>query len=186
MAQTRVFFALPLPQSAALALDHWRRQLPLASGRWVPVANFHLTLAFLGEIGDDALDALLDDEQLANQRNALPPFTLEFGELGYFAKPKVLFAAPLTVPDALTALARHCQQLQGRYGSAKKEHRYQPHITLARDVEPPVPPAAAPLALTLDCQHYCLMASHNSKDGVRYQTLASWPLRRPLRPQPRD
>ncbi|HEX4911768.1 MAG TPA: RNA 2',3'-cyclic phosphodiesterase [Permianibacter sp.] len=186
MAQTRVFFALPVPQTAALALDRWRRQLPLVSGRWVPVANFHLTLAFLGELADDLLDALLDDEQLANPRTPLPPFTLEFGELGYFTKPKVLFVAPREQPDALLALARHCQQLQGRYGSAKKEHRYQPHITLARDVEPPVPPAAAPLALTLGCQHYCLMASHNSKDGVRYQTLARWPLRRPLRPQPRD
>lgn len=180
MAATRTFFALPVAHEAAVALDRWRGGLPLLTGRRVPMANFHLTLAFLGAVDDSALDALLDSNM-----SGLAPFTLTFGELGYFAKAKVLFVAPTSVPEELLTLARHCQQLQGRFGSAKKEPRYQPHITLAREVEPPVPPAVSALDLTLECRECCLMASHNSKDGVRYQTLASWPLRRPLRPQPR-
>ncbi len=179
MTSHRLFFALPIPRDAALALDHWRRPLPLQSGRWVPLANLHLTLAFLGAVDDNALDALLDSDM-----TGLRPFTLPFGELGYFAKPKVLFAAPTSIPDALLTLAEHCQRLQGRYGNARKEPRYQPHITLARDVEPPVPPAAMPLAIQFDCRQFALMASHNSKDGVRYQELASWPLQKALRPQP--
>lgn len=181
MAMTRLFFALPLTPAAAQQLDRWRRPLPLHAGRWVPMVNLHLTLAFLGSVDDNALDALLDSDM-----NGLQPFTLAFGELGYFTKAKVLFVAPWSVPPELVALASHCQQLQGRFGNSKKEHRYQPHITLARDVEPPVPPAAMPLALELDCREFCLMASLNGKEGVRYQTLASWPLRRPLRPQPRS
>lgn len=178
--QHRLFFALNLPRTAAQALEQWRRPLPLVSGRWVPMANLHLTLAFLGEVDDAALDALLDSDM-----KGLRPFTLSFGELGYFSKPKVLFVAPTSVPDELTQLAEHCQRLQGRYGNAKKEQRYQPHITLARDVEPPVPPAAMPLAIQFDCRNVALMASHNSRDGVSYQEVASWPLQRSIRPQPR-
>ncbi len=161
-------------------LDAWRSPLPLLAGRWVPLANLHLTFAFLGSVDDNALEALLDSDM-----TGLRPFSLTFGELGYFSKPKVLFIAPHSVPDELLTLANHCQRLQGRYGNAKKEPRYQPHITLARDVEAPVPPAAMPLDLNIDCRRFCLMASHNGKDGVRYQELASWPLQRSLRPQPR-
>lgn len=179
MAAHRLFFALPLPRLASETLERWRRPLPLSAGRWVPMANLHLTLAFLGSVDDHALDALLDSDM-----TGLRPFELTFGELGYFAKAKVLFVAPLTTPPELLQLAEHCQRLQGRWGNSKKETRYQPHITLARDVEPPVPPAAMPLALSFACDHVGLFASHNSKDGVRYQELASWPLRKPLRPQP--
>lgn len=178
MTTHRLFFALPVPPNAALALDHWRRPLPLQSGRWVPLANLHLTLAFLGSVDDSALDALLDSDM-----SGLRPFRLSFGELGYFAKAKVLFAAPLAIPAELLALAEHCQRLQGRHGNSKKDPRYQPHITLARDVEPPVPAAATPLAIQFDCRQFQLMASHEGKEGVRYQEVASWPLQRPLRPQ---
>jgi len=176
----RLFFALSLPRTAAETIERWRRPLQLADGRWLPLANLHLTLAFLGEVNDAALEALLDSDM-----TGLRPFTLQFGELGYFSKAKILFVAPTTVPDELHRLAEHCQHLQGRYGNAKKEHRYQPHITLARDVEPPVPAAIAALTLQFDCRYVALMSSQNNRDGVTYQEVAQWPLQRSLRPQPK-
>lgn len=177
--QHRVFFALPIDSATSAKLDVWRRVMPI-TGRMVPTANFHLTLAFIGEVDGSRLDALMD-----SRFDGYPPFLLEFGELAYFARAKVLSIAPCAVPEALSRLAARCQQLAQHWGNARKEHNYQPHITLARDVEPPVPPASDQMNLSLRCSMVQLLESRPAKQGVYYEVLAEWPLQRPLRPQPR-
>ncbi len=176
----RVFFALSLPRALGEALDRWRAPLPLQSGRWVPMANFHLTLAFLGEVDARQLDQLLDADM-----GRIPPFNLQLGTLGYFAKPKVLFVTPHATPAELTDLVAHCQSLQRRVRAGRVESSFVPHVTLAREVEPPVPPAVMPLDLDWRCTQVELLRSVAQRDGVRYDALAQWPLYRPLRPQPR-
>jgi 2'-5' RNA ligase len=172
----RVFFALPVEGGLGRAISEWRRGWPI-DGRWVPERNFHLTLAFLGEVPAERLDPLLD-----SRFDGLRPFALRFGEPGYFAKPKVLFLAPFEAPEALLQLASHCQRLQQRFGNAKKEDRFQAHITLARHVQPPIPPAVRPLQIDARFARVCLYESRSGKAGVEYTPLAEWPLRNPLRP----
>ncbi len=50
----RLFFALPCPADQAQAIGRWRDEQGL-DGRAVPLANLHLTLAFLGAQPADAL-----------------------------------------------------------------------------------------------------------------------------------
>ena len=176
----RAFFALTIPREVAEALDGWRSPLPLLSGRWVPMANFHMTLAFLGEVDARTLDQLLDSDM-----GRIPPFSLQLGELGYFAKPKILFVAPLETPPALLDLVNHCQGLQRQARAGRVDSKFVPHVTLARDVEPPVPPAALPLSVSWRCSHVELLISSRQRDGVRYDAVGQWPLYRSLRPQPR-
>ena len=175
----RVFFALPVDAELAHALEQWRAPW-LLCGRWIPSKNFHLTLSFLGAVDDTALDALMDVSF-----EGLRPFSLNFGQLGYFAKAQILFVEPLACPNELTLLAKTCQRWQQRWGSAKKENRYVPHISLAREVTEPVPVAETAVNLSTRMNRVQLLESTPTKTDVHYQVLQEWPLRPPLRPQPR-
>lgn len=46
----RLFFALPVSDVQRRALAQWRHGLGLRSGKPVPVANFHVTLLFVGDV----------------------------------------------------------------------------------------------------------------------------------------
>ena len=46
----RLFFGFDLPLDSKTRIAAWRDRFVRADGRSVPAANFHITLAFLGEI----------------------------------------------------------------------------------------------------------------------------------------
>ncbi|MBE0504193.1 MAG: hypothetical protein IBX46_08710 [Desulfuromonadales bacterium] len=52
----RLFIAIELPVELKTALVKLRRDLPGA--RWVPAAQIHLTLAFLGEVEEKKIEPL--------------------------------------------------------------------------------------------------------------------------------
>ena len=54
----RVFFALELDPHTALRISNWRERQLTSIGKPVPVANFHLTLAFLGSLNEPAIERL--------------------------------------------------------------------------------------------------------------------------------
>jgi 2'-5' RNA ligase len=52
----RAFLALPLPDHATALLERLQQEIPV--GRLVPPENLHLTLVFLGERSEAALEEL--------------------------------------------------------------------------------------------------------------------------------
>jgi 2'-5' RNA ligase len=174
----RVFFALTFTPDICQQLDRWRRHIPLSGGRWIAMANFHLTLSFLGDVDDRLLEQLLQ-----HPFATLPPFDLPFGQLGYFSKAQVLFVHPNETPDTLLQLQKSCEQLKASLRLGKPEAHYTAHISLARDAIAPIPAATQLLNFSSRHHAFCLMQSQPGSDGVHYRVLQSWPLRRPLRPQ---
>lgn len=175
----RVFFALTFTPSFCQQIEAWRRHIPLQQGRWLPLHTLHLTLSFIGEVDDRNLEQLLSHEFTRH-----PPFELHFGQLGYFSKAQVLFVHPEQTPATLLQLQQECAQLKNRLRLGKNESHYNPHISLARDALPPIPAASQVLNVSSRHQEFCLMQSLPSRDGMHYRALRSWPLQRPLRPQP--
>ena len=53
----RVFFGLELDASTTLAIADWRDRQLACAGRPVPPANFHITLAFIGELPESRTGA---------------------------------------------------------------------------------------------------------------------------------
>ena len=101
--------------------------------RWTPPAQWHLTLAFLGEIDGDALDeGVLPNltERLARAARRHPPLELALGGSGRFGD-RVLWTRvdPANGPRALAAsvgaAARRC-------GIPVDDRPHRPHLTLAR------------------------------------------------------
>ncbi|RLQ21986.1 RNA 2',3'-cyclic phosphodiesterase [Seongchinamella sediminis] len=170
----RLFFALELPGELAIQIADWRqRQLP-ALGRPVPPANFHITLAFLGELGEKQLEqlCLATDELVAQGRFEAGEIILD--QVGYWPKPGIYWLGPKHWPDSLGQLADTLARRGNALGAKRKRGQFRPHLTLFRGCQAP-PPAAAELGdFPLPYHGFTLLESRAGRNGVRYSPVARW------------
>lgn len=124
---TRAFVALPLPERLRDGLAALSAALP--SGRVVDAENLHLTLLFLGDQDDAALEELHD----ALSAITAPAFPLKLAGLGTFggARPRVLWIGVKPEP-ALTVLQKRVAGAARKAGIDLPHRRFTPHVTLAR------------------------------------------------------
>lgn len=163
----RLFFALPCPPALAQQIGHWRDSQGIA-GATVPLANLHMTLAFLGSqpiAQVEALCALAASIQV-------PRFTLQLDQSTLIGGGYACLE-PSTTPDALLQLVDTLNEGLRARGIEPDPQPFRPHVTLLRNAC--WRPTQAPV-LTWPVRAFGLYASHSEAAGVRYQALASWPL----------
>lgn len=138
-ASERLFLAVALDDEArhrlAASLDGFLagRTLP---GRIVPIANWHITLRFLGESSE--LDRELVLGRLSEQLDE-EPFSLTLGRLGTFPRPHRASVVWVGVEDATGAMARLaavCEDVAQSVGFSPEERPFRPHLTISR-LRPP-------------------------------------------------
>jgi len=84
----RLFIGLPIPRPLAEALArHARATTNVANARWTPPENIHLTLVFLGEVGEERVPALLQ----ALMEVEATPLRIRLTRLDTFPRAGVLF-----------------------------------------------------------------------------------------------
>ena len=136
----RVFLAVPGDAdwcASALAFGaRWRATLPPAS--WTKPESWHLTLRFLGEIGEEAAVRFGDAFGAGAEAPdvALPPGgPVVFPPHG---RPRVVGVgfAPGAGLEALAGVARAAERAARSIGCAPEERPWRPHVTLARLREP--------------------------------------------------
>ncbi len=132
---TRTFLALPLPGAVRSKLDALQRSLApeIAGARWVGRDEYHLTLAFLGDVADTDLNAVC--LAVAESAREIPRFDLEVRGLGTFpdsSRPRVLWAGIVGDLDALATTRQSVFDAAIRAGYRPADERFHPHITLAR------------------------------------------------------
>jgi RNA 2',3'-cyclic 3'-phosphodiesterase len=152
--------------------------------RWTGVPAWHLTLAFLGEVGEETAAALAPRLGRAAWRH--PSLSLSFAGAGAFpaaGRARVLWTGVHGDRPALTALARSVAAGARRAGAPPPDEgrRFRPHVTLARCPEP-----ANLRALVAALDPYAgvpwmapeihLIRSYTGPEQ-RYETVGSWPLR---------
>ena len=178
----RVFTAIGLPDAAADDLEQLQYDLP--AGRAVPRENLHLTLSFLGDQDDTALEAAHD--ALSNIR--LPAFDVQMAGLDFLGgnKPSLICANLLPNPG-LTDLAAKVRSTLHGAGLMFERKKFRPHVTLAR-LPKRVDPGDqvrlqhyitrhagfAPLSFAAD--HFALFRSDLHHSGAIYTELATYPL----------
>lgn len=176
----RAFLALPLPESvvAHLALLQTRLRLP----RPIPPENFHITLVFLGEQREDALEEL----HLAVEAMTLPGFRLRLDGLRVFGgnNPRNLHAAIAPEP-ALERLQGRLRRAARMVGMTLESRRFVPHVTLARfrpgevgavHLAQAMQTVGALDATPFAMDRFALYRSHLRADGAQYDMLAEYPL----------
>jgi len=100
--------------------------------RWVPAANIHLTLRFLGPVRPEAVEAI--QARLADGLRGARPFDLDVRGLGAFpgpVGPRVLWVGVREQP-ALRAVQREVEAWMQELGFARDERPYRPHATIGR------------------------------------------------------
>lgn len=172
----RLFFGLELEQDTALQISDWRDRQFSGIGRPVPPANFHITLAFIGELGAHRLERLYQAVDRLLVDRPLPGGTLTLDHTGYWQKPGIYWLGPRSWPEQLGTLANRLQGVTSAVGAKRDKRRYQPHITLFRRCEDAPPAPAEPPSMALEYSDFALFESRNGKQGVSYHPLQYWQL----------
>jgi 2'-5' RNA ligase len=183
----RLFFAIPVSRTirdlVSESLDNSGLGDP--PWRWIPPANYHLTLKFLGETDEKLIP---DVERAARSTTGMiEPFTILFGPFGGFPslrRPRVLFYGIERGMSELKGLAGKLEGNLEHLGFEKERRPFKAHLTLAR-IKRPVPAhirerlgsvPALPSDARQVVDRFVLMRSHLGKRGAMYEELSSYPL----------
>jgi 2'-5' RNA ligase len=168
----RTFFAVTPDAETSIAIHQWVQLCWPALAKPVPVQNYHITLAFLGDTSTDQMQLIEE----ALEGFTVPSFDLHLTDTGYWSEPAVLWLGPAAAPDALQQLADKCKRVANRAGIRVSQRRYQPHLTLARKATtPPSMPLLEP-DFSFRVDSFQLVRSLRDRSGVRYNDLLSWQL----------
>lgn len=167
----RLFFAAfpdgetrRLIASAAAALE-------LGDGaRRVPCENYHLTLAFVGEV---------TNAQAASLRTIgparVPAFTVRFDTCEHWPRSEVIVIAANECPPALLDLQCTLRAALARQDIALDPRPFRPHVTIARKVvQAPVQQAMSEFLWQVTA--FQLVRSARSDAGSAYTVLERWSL----------
>lgn len=172
----RVFFGLELDPTTAMHVADWRDRQLSPVGTPVPLANFHITLAFLGALENPALERLClsVDDWLAGR--ATCGATLQLDRTGYLQTPGIYWLGPTDWPAHLTQLAQKLNSLGGAVGAKRDRNPFLPHISLFRRcaVAPPAP--AYPPAIAMAYERVTLFESRRGKRSSSYHVVQDWQL----------
>lgn len=137
MNYIRAFIAIEVPDEVGKTLEDAKRILAsklLRGGiRWVKVSNIHLTLRFLGNVGQDSLPAIYDG--LDDVAGRIAPFSLNLDVLGCFPnprRPRVVWVGMVGDTEQLSSLHRSIERVLMPLGWEAEGRKYHPHLTLGR------------------------------------------------------
>jgi len=172
----RVFFGIEPGSETRQSIADWRDRYGLAAGKPVPPANFHVTLAFIGDVNDRDLETLCHtvDEQQRGQAFVAGALTLD--RVGYWPGPAIYWMGTSQDVPQISQLAHKLQSLSGRVGGRSTKKAFTPHITLYRNCGAPPPAPVVLPDIELTYTQITLFESKPGRTGVSYHPLAEWDL----------
>ncbi len=166
----RLFFALWPDDSARSALAPLARRVAgEGGGRPVPAMNLHLTLAFLGEVAPERVEAARSAASGIHGER----FELVLDRVGAFRRAGVGWAGPARAPRALLELQSALDSALRAAGFTLEDRPFAPHLTLARKLGRPVAATSIePVAWFVG--RFALVES--ARDERAYRDVATWEL----------
>ncbi len=174
----RLFVALSLPENVIDALG--ALQSGVRGARWLPDENFHMTLAFIGEVDRHGLNEIAS----ALAAVSAPEFDLRLTGCGFFGdrKPRALWVGAAPNP-ALAHLQAKIAVALKRAGFGEGKRKFTPHVTLAY-LHGVAPDAAAGFCAVnglfsagpFPVSEFHLFESHLGSEAAHYEIIASYGL----------
>jgi 2'-5' RNA ligase len=167
----RLFFALwPADATREALRRETRTVVRHCGGKPVTPENYHVTLAFLGNVPDERLNAITT----AAGALAVPAFDLTLDRYGWFDAAQVLWLGCADAPTPLRGLAAELRHLMAEIAELPTDLRpFHPHLTLARKVRNP-PELKPPRPVGWAVDGFVLVESETEPDGARYQVIATF------------
>ena len=148
-------------------LDQWRLANYPNQVKAVPWQNYHVTIAFLGNVHCEEIDTVVDSV-IALQK---PYVAVTFDRLGFWQKPRAFWLGCSRCPDELNQYAHQVAKQVVKLGYKKPHKHYNPHVTLIRGVKSELPaPLQAP-EFTFEFNEITLFESVSTAKGVKYVPL---------------
>ncbi len=183
----RLFYAVPASEEVCRIVWNALQRFPISDPpwKWIPPENYHLTLKFLGEVGEDRLSSLKEAGVLvASQVRTFSISFCRFGGFPSLASPRVIFYDLETGKGELRSLAGMLECEMERLGFKIEQRPFKTHLTLARikrslkpelrEVIKSVP--SLPSSTVQEVNRFVLMRSHLSRSGARYEEIDSFEL----------
>lgn len=134
----RTFIAVDISEEVRQQIDDFVRvvkenALPV---KWVPAANLHITVKFLGEVDEGTKGPVMEKVRDISQR--YQPFNARLCGIGCFPtarKPRVLWVGMDEGVDTITKLAADIDESFCELGF-QKEKRFHAHLTIGRIKKP--------------------------------------------------
>jgi len=165
----RLFFALSPPPAVRRRIAALQAELKL-EGRPEAADRVHLTLAFLGEVPEGALDAVTE----AAARCSLPACRLRLDRLGWFSRARVAWLGCTATPPALGRFQAELTAALEDVGLRPDRRRWHPHVTLYRKLRSPFAKISFE-AIDWPLQGFDLVHSRLEPAGPKYRSLRHWP-----------
>lgn len=182
----RLFIALDIPGEIRKCLAEYMERVRSYAGeaRWARVEGLHVTLKFIGEVKNPKL------EEIKQALNAVrgPEFQVTFRDVGFFPSPRSprVFWAGVEAGEELAGLAAKIDQTTEKFGIAREERAFSPHLTLARSgtrdphslkgLAPLLTAEAAPRFGTMTAREFWLYQSQTGPGGSKYTKLQKYGL----------
>lgn len=186
MALFRSFvgISLDLPDAVQInsALEKIKSAVPEQSVRWVPIRNWHVTLAFLGDQSEEELAQLA--ENLAASLFDVTEFEIGLSRIEIFpdSSSRVVAGWVSSTPALSKLHQRVYQTLTSLDIIVNETQAFLPHVTLGRIRKGrSAVLSAQPVNIVLNVKHVTVFRSQRTPQGSIYTPLSSVPLMKPLK-----
>lgn len=168
----RLFFALWPSDDLReqLRRDTWN-VVRDSGGRIIPARNFHVTVAFVGEVLQSDVQTVI----AAGAATSSAAFTLTLDRVDTLPGSDILVLTGPNVPAELVALVEGLRFNLLNNQIKLKRKIFRPHVTLARNL-PRRRPVQKIEAVEWPVEEFVLIDSTVTRSGSEYQVLKRWPL----------
>jgi len=167
-----VFFALwPAPAVARRLHKEGERAHGLTGGRRMRRDTLHLTLAFIGDVPRERLDAL----RAAAAKVAVSPFILRLDRIAGWRHNHIVWAGASELPAELDSLVTQLNAALTEGGFPVERRKFAAHVTLLRNAREEFPAADLDPPVEWKVGEFVLVESAPKPEGAQYTVLESWP-----------
>ena len=162
-AQARLFFAVYPDDRVRGQLARVQAGFAAGTARAVPPDNFHLTLAFLGEVPANERECCAQ----AAGTVEIPRTSIMLDRFGCFGKPPLCWLGPTAIPMELRTLYKRLQRAIAPCGYHDRRE-FRPHVTLFRKASGLTVPDAGPPKIEMPVDRFFLVESVLRSNGAVY------------------
>jgi len=167
----RLFFSLwPTDEVRQQIVSASKQTVAAAGGRPIPPENYHVTLAFLGNVPRDLVAEFI----VAARNIRFPAFRMQIDRSGYWPRSQIAWLEPSVMPLPMETLVSDLWAELEPLGFAPEGHSFKPHVTLARRV-PGEPGRFPDPEIVWPVSDFVLVQSDTRPSGSVYSLLEHFP-----------